>query len=744
MKYNELRNELKNYYFIESYKNAEKHMNEVMQKADSLYDERMSSYEMKALQYHVISDAIEPILFKDLPFYYETGILPGPSDGARNFHGYKHAGGWTYWKNEHLFIEQDKELWDLRWRQASELMYLICGAYNDDSQHFQFNHRPILQKGLKGVLEDIQKQLENAETKEEKDFLSAACEGLLSAKKISGKFADTAEEMLKSDPQNENLKRIAESARRSPWEKPQSFYEALNVYAFMRKVIGSLEGVGPNSFGRIDMDLYPFYEADIKSGAITREEAYELISKFLIIFDCHYDHNKEMVGYADHELECTYVLGGCDADGKPIYNELTKMFLDATYEEKIIFPKIKCRFSKNSPKEYLDELDKPVTNGTSTILYENDDAAIPALIRSGISPDDAWDYLASGCWDIETNCAGCQNCGNYTNLLRAFEYEIHNRTDKMREVNMFFKPIDDAESFEEVYDITCKNMDVLFAEKTRVATAGGQIWSRVDPLPLYSSTHKDCVKNKRDYTNKGARYKDDTYSCFGFSDIIDSLMAIKTLCFDEKKYTLKQLLAAVRANWDGYDEMRYDSIHCSGWGDGKKESCELAARFNTDLYNMLSKHKSMYGGKINLGYLTYTEIRFWGEQTLATPNGRYNGDYIAQGLTPSRLKKIPHVTSVVNSLGALDKTEMAGNNVVNIILPGTTSLSTCEAFLRTAADTSLEALQLNCVSKETLLDAQKNPEKYPDLIVRVCGFSAKFTSLSPEWQEEVLTRNFYN
>ena len=126
------------------------------------------------------------------------------------------------------------------------------------------------------------------------------------------------------------------------------------------------------------------------------------------------------------------------------------------------------------------------------------------------------------------------------------------------------------------------------------------------------------------------------------------------------------------------------------------------------------------------------------------PNGRYNGDYIAQGLTPSRLKKIPHVTSVVNSLGALDKTEMAGNNVVNIILPGTTSLSTCEAFLRTAADTSLEALQLNCVSKETLLDAQKNPEKYPDLIVRVCGFSAKFTSLSPEWQEEVLTRNFYN
>lgn len=743
MEYIELREDLKKYYFTESYKNAEKQLNAVTKRLDSLYDEKMSSYEMKALQYKTITEMFEPVLFKDLPFYYETGILPGASDGARNFRGYKHAGGWTYWKNEHLFIEQDEELWHLRCRQTEELLYLICGAYNDSDQHFQFNHRPILQKGLKGVWEDAKHQLENAETDEERDFLSAVCEGLLCVKKICEKFADKAEELLKTDSLNENYKKIAATARRVPWEKPQSFYEALNVYALMRKVIGSLEGIGPNSFGRIDMDLYFFYEADINSGAITPKEAYELIAKFLLIFDCHYNHDKKMVSYADHELECTYVLGGCDKDGNPVYNELTKMFLEATYEERIIFPKIKCRFSKNSPKEYLDEMDKPVTNGTSTILYENDDAAIPALIRSGLTVEDARDYLASGCWDIEPNAAGCQNCGNYTNLLKAFEYQIHNRTDKMKKVNMFFEPIDNAKSFDDVYSITCKNIDVLFTEKTRVATKGGQIWSKVDPLPLYSSTYNDCIANKRDYTNKGTRYKDDTYSCFGFPDIVDSLMVIKTLCFDKKKYTLKQLLEAVRNNWEGYDEMRYDAIHCSGWGDGEKESCELAARFNTDIYNMLSKHTSMYGGRINLGYLTYTEIRFWGEQTLATPNGRYNGDYIAQGLTPSRLKKIPYVTSVVNSLGALDKTEMAGNSVVNIILPGTTSLSICEAFLRTSAYTAMEALQLNCVSKDTLLDAQKNPEKYPDLIVRVCGFSAKFTSLSPEWQKEVLTRNFY-
>ena len=144
-----------------------------------------------------------------------------------------------------------------------------------------------------------------------------------------------------------------------------------------------------------------------------------------------------------------------------------------------------------------------------------------------------------------------------------------------------------------------------------------------------------------------------------------------------------------------------------------------------------------------MGHLTYTEIRWWGEKTLAFPDGRRNGEYFAQGLTPSRLKKIPCVNDVVHSLARLDPLTMASNSVVNIILPNNTPLDICEAFLRVAAGTAMQSLQLNCTSKEELLDAQKHPEKYPNLIVRVTGFSAKFTSLSKEWQDEVISRNFY-
>ena len=160
---------------------------------------------------------------------------------------------------------------------------------------------------------------------------------------------------------------------------------------------------------------------------------------------------------------------------------------------------------------------------------------------------------------------------------------------------------------------------------------------------------------------------------------------------------------------------------------------------------MAKKIKGSYGGQVHIGHLTYTEIRWWGEKTLATPDGRYSGDYFSQGLTPSRLKKISSATNVINSLASLDASTMEANNVVNIILPATKmSLDICEAFIRACAKSSIMSLQLNCTTKEQLLDAQKYPQKYPDLIVRVCGFSAKFTSLTPEWQNEVLTRNFYD
>ena len=744
MGYESMRKELTSYYFTGTGERGEEFRERANAVMDAQYTEGMNPYEMKVLQYRVITDMFEPVLFYTCPYYFETGTMWAHCDGGRDFRGFKHAGGWTYWKNKHLFKDQNPALYELAKKQQDELFYTTI--YHDTMQHFNFNNRPILAGGLKSLYERAEAELTSAKDWEERAYLEATMQAMLCLKKMSEKFADKAEQMLADAPDEDaraNLARIADTARRCPWEAPKTLYEALNTLCFMRKCMGALEGIGPNTFGRIDMDLAPFYDADLAAGRLTKDGAYELVTRFLLTWDLHFDHDFKFSGYSDHELENTYVLGGCDLDGKPLYNDLTQMFLRASREETIIFPKITCRYDRNSPKEYLDEANLAVINGTSTLLYQNDEATIPSVLRRGKPIEEARDYLITGCWGIMSNGKEKIDDGCYVNILKVLEYTLHNRTDKMEEVKMTFAPVDGAESFEELYSIYCDNVRVLFEERCRVWREGGQIWRKVDPLPIFSSTMDNCIGKHKDYTAGGAKYRDSRFELIGFPNVVDSLLAIKKLCFDEKKYTLAQMLDAVRNNWEGYEDMRLDAIRTPGWGMGIKEADEFCAKFNTDLFDLVQPLVGTYGGKVVIGHLAYTEIRWWGEQTLATPEGRKSGDYIAQGLTPSRLKKIPAVTSVIKSLCAPDASEIAGNSVVNVILPNKTTLDHCEAFLRATAQSGVQSLQLNCTSREQLLDAQKHPEKYPTLIVRMCGFSAKFTSLSPEWQQEVLTRNFY-
>ena len=747
MNYTDLRNELYAFYLCGDAERSKAFSERCFAILDVKATENMTVTEQKLLQYDVITEEFEPVIFPSCPYFWETGVLSSLSDGARKAKnlGFIQANGWVYSRNMHLFTDQDPELYKKRQAQMNEKLYLICGPYNDVSQHFNFNNRPILEGGLRGIYEKADAELAGAKNEDEKEFLNSVKHGMLSLKRMTEKFAEKAELMLKSetDPKKiKNLSLISNTARRVPWEAPTTLYAAIATLAFMRTALGSLEGIGPNTFGRIDKDLIRFYLSDIQNGILTPDEAYGLVCQFLIIWDCHYDHDMLMEGYADHELENTYTLGGCNDDGTPLYNEITKMFLRATREEKIIFPKIKCRYSFDSPREYLDEINLSVTKGTSTVLFQSDEACIASLLRAGRPIEEARDYYISGCWGMATNQEKCDH-GAYLNLLKSFEFALHGLTDKMREVDIFFETLDGCESFEELYARVIKNCERLIEARIDLTRRGGRIFHKVDRFPIFSSTLECCLEKHADYHMGGAKYADDFLLMFGLPNIIDSLLAIKELVFDSEKYTYGEFLAAVRNNWEGCEDMRIEATRCHGWGDGSDESCSLANRFNNDLFAFCESIPGTYGGRVNMGHLTYTEIRWWGEVTLATPDGRKNGDYFAQGLTPSRLKKIPNVNDVINSLDSLDKSTLAANSVVNIILPGNTPLNVCEYFLRAASKSAMQSLQLNCVSRDTLLDAQKHPEKYPDLIVRVTGFSAKFTALSEGWQNEVISRNFY-
>jgi len=288
--------------------------------------------------------------------------------------------------------------------------------------------------------------------------------------------------------------------------------------------------------------------------------------------------------------------------------------------------------------------------------------------------------------------------------------------------------------------------NIIKAVREMCETKGrnGVVWPKANPSPFFSACMSDCLEKRQDYTAGGGRYNPHALPMFGFANIIDSLLVIRKLCFETKRHSLAELLTAVRANWHGYDPLWAEVLTLPHFGDNTPESNALAQRFHDDLYAQTRDLVNERGGAFDLGYWVYREFRFWGEKMKATPDGRHDGDLLAQSLNPSRLRRISEVTSTINSVAALDLTKCSGNSLVNILLPvNGVSLQLLDQFERAFANSKLQMLQLNCVSREELLDARNHPEKHQDLIVRVCGFSAKFVALSPEWQEEFISRNTY-
>ncbi|MBU0716401.1 MAG: hypothetical protein KJ964_13680 [Verrucomicrobia bacterium] len=701
----------------------------------------LNAMQLKAAQYEVFADSFRPVVFKDSPFYFEMG-----TNGGWNV---RSPGRWLLNRNYHLFRDFNPEDYDLFMERINQRVFLCCGPYVDLMHHCP-SFSNVLKNGLENIYAQAEAALKLCTSKDESEFIECAMRGLLAVKAIAGRFADAAEKLLKDttdETQQRFLGMIAQSARKVPWHKPETFYEGLNTLWFLREVCGSIEGLATNSLGRPDMMLSELYRQDIGSGCLTKEEAYDLICRFLLPADCLYDKDKQVVagggGIAAHELEITFTLGGCDEHGNEVFNDITRMFLKAHHELKLIYPKLHCRFGKDTTPEYLEMINCDILSGRSVINLVNDDCVIPAQVRAGKRLENARNYVCSGCWDVVLESYENMATGDYFSLMRILEASIHD-CPEMLKVDIICDKLDEAENFEEVYQRLFGNIIKVVRQMCAMKGRNGVVWPKVNPSPFFSACMSDCLEKRKDFTAGGGRYNPHALPMFGFANIIDSLLVIRKLCFETKHHTLTELLAAVRANWKGYEPLWAEVLSMPHFGDNTPESNALARRFHDDLYEHTRDLVNERGGTFDLGYWVYREFKFWGEKMLATPDGRHTGDVLAHGITPSRVRRINDITSTINSVAALDLTKCAGNSLLNIILPGNgVSPHLLAQFERAFADAKLQLLQLNCVSKAELLDARKHPEKHQDLVVRVCGFSAKFVALSPEWQDEFISRNIY-
>ncbi len=685
-----------------------------------------------------------PFLFTESPFYFEAGVNGGWIMGkspARDVNRLCRK----FYKEQSLIPDEEFRVQSARSRGA---LALCCGPLSDDMHHVP-PLRTILAKGFGGVRVEVADALAKCPKDDPhgKKQLETALVGLDTVRDIQLKFAAKAEALLANggldEPSRRRMERIVSCAKRCPWEPPKTFFEGLNTIWFVREILGYVDGVCIFSLGRPDAMLYDLYRADIAAGRITKDEARDLVARWLIHSDAHMDTMRKIDSYSDQEAEMPMSLGGCDKDGTPIWNELTEMFLDAHLGCDCVFPKLHCRVASNSPEPYLRKIGELLLKSHAVFTLLNDDRYVKQYMDEGFSAEDARSYIGVGCWNGFIDSVMDVDEANYTSVIRILELTIHKNLELEREMRLSLDPIDGAQTFEEVEETVYRNFMRFFRDVLATYTHYGSANAKVFPHPVYSVCLRGGVESRRDTTEGGVASRPRIMTLGFIGNAIDSLCAIRQLCFVDKTCTLAELLAAVRSNWAGErgEELRMKAMAAPYWGDGGKISTGMMSRWMKRIRAEIEGYRNDQGGPYRIAIYAYREFMYWGLKTKATPDGRHDGDRLAQGFSPSEYRCKEGVTAVMNAIGELPHEALYASNA-NLTFDRTAmNEALMAAIIRVFAKKGSHMMQPNCNSVEELLDAQAHPERHQDLIVRVCGFSARFVSLSKRWQDEVIARH---
>jgi formate C-acetyltransferase len=740
-----LRAELKAYYATRSYRilGGRNYRSPLYDTLDAYAAARpdLSVVQLKAAQYEIIADAFQPVLFRNSPFYSEMGVKVAEYDGVPGLG----AGGWLFQRNAHLFRDAHPADYDQYLAADRAGIHLAFGPYADYDHHC-FPYSNVLRQGLAGLYAKAAAERQRCTTREETEFIECALRGLLAVKHIAEKFAAAAAAALEreTDPTARSfLGQIAATAGAVPWRPPETFYEALCALWFLHEVCASIEGVGMSVVGHFDRLTGDYYRRDLDAGRLTPDEAYDLICRFMTYTDCKFDPTMPVDQcFNRQEQGEVLILGGCNEAGEAVCNEVTFLVLRAHHEQKMLYPKIHCRITRNTRQDLLDAVNRDFLSGRNVIAFLNDEGLIPAQQKAGKRLEDARGYVAGGCWEImiegREHSAGA-NC--YVNLARIMDLSVRACPDVEAKTGIAFDRLDGAADFVAVYRIALGN--VIRAIRQMCTTMGrdGRVWPQVSPAPFFSACLSDCLENRKDYTAGGGRYNPHGLPLGAFANFVDSLLAIRALCFEEQHCPLGELLTAVRADWQGHETLRAKVLTAPHFGDGEPASGALARRVLDDIQQNTRDLRNERGGPFQLGLYNYRDVIDWAKVTGATPDGRRSGDYLTQGLTPSRLHRASEITTALRSGAALDLTCCPANSLMTVSLPlGGLNLEVLGQLQRAFAASGLGMLQMNCVDRAQLLDARAHPEWHPDLIVRLYGYSARFVTLTPEMQDEFLSR----
>ena len=576
------------------------------------------------------------------------------------------------------------------------------------------DYERILNEGLDARKATATKLLDGA-TDEEKIFLNSVIVSVEALQDLIDRYALEAEKLGEQD--------IAQVLRAIRGGKATSFREALQLLRIMHFSIW-IAGNYHNTLGRLDQYLYPFYRADIDSGKISKEEAFDLLEEFFLA--CNKDSDL-YIGMQQGDNGQSVVLGGRSLSGEYMFNEISEMALQASYELALIDPKINIRVDSKTPLEIFEKGSELTKIGLGFPQYSNDDVVIPSLIEKGYAPEDAHEYVVAACWEfIIPKCA-----------LDIPNIDALSLSDC---ITATLPDLPTCATFEDYYALVEKEIQ---SRANAMLERHKNIY--IKPAPLMSLMSDCAVERKRDISY-GMKYNNYGIHGTGVATATDSLSAIKKYCFDEKSVSTQEMVEAVRTNFEGYENLqKMLRTQAPKMGADDDYADSLATRLLDSFGNAFKNFKNERGGCYRAGTGTAMYYVFHGKGYPATPDGRSKDEVIPANYSPSLFLENKGPMAVVKSFAKPNLKNVANGGPLTLefdssVFRNEESVRKLAMLVRTFIVLGGHQLQLNTVNRAKLLDAKANPENYRSLIVRVWGWSGYFVELDECYQDHVIAR----
>lgn len=568
------------------------------------------------------------------------------------------------------------------------------------------------------------------------------------------RHADLAEKMAAetTDPQRKaELLKIADVCHWVPAHAPRDMQEAIQMYWFVHLgTVTELNGWDCMNPGHIDQHLYPFYKKGLEDGTMTREKAKELISCFWIKFNNQPAPPKVGITALESGTYNDFTninIGGIDKYGNDAVNELSYVILEVQEELHELQPGLSIHVSKVTPDEFVMAGARVIRQGHGYPSCFNPDTYTKELVRQGKTQEDANEGGCSGCIEVGAFGKEAYILTGYLNTPKIFEITLNNGIDPVTGKKLGLETGDPRtfKTYEELYEAYHKQMVHFVNMKLAVNNYIERMFSLYAPATFLSLFIDDCIKRGQDYYSGGARYNTTYIQCTGLGTITDCLSTLKKHVFEDKKFTMDEILDAVSQNFEGNEKMRQFIINRTPFfGNDDDYADSIAVKVYDDLVNAIEGHPNTRGGKTQLNMLSTTCHNYFGSVCGASVNGRLAKFAISDGTSPAHGADTNGPTSVIKSLGKLDQTK-SGGTLLNVrfvpsLLKRDEDLKKLVSLIRAYFNMGGHHIQFNIVDTQTLLDAQKQPENYKDLLVRVAGYSDYFNDMTEQLQNEIIAR----